>query len=218
MNDEIKIKETKEENIKDNNSNNKEKDVCEYKEPSMNKILIKFLKDFLKYFSLRSIYSIIQLILTKKKFNLVVNQLQQSIFSIANLKTSLFVSLIPLLFSLLRKVFGSNGKGIFLSGFISGYLAILVEEKTPMVKFIVISIFVRLLHSIAVKVNSNSQYDIPYISYEFLTFLISSIVMVYLSFIFPQFTGITKAIDVYGNFTNSDKHQMHKLRNIAKIF
>jgi len=199
--------------LKDSKESN---DISQIISQSPFKMAKTFGINFVKYFSLRSIYSVLKLFLSKRKL-ILSKELLFHIFSLSNLRTSLFVAMLPLLFNTFKKLFGNNERGIFLSGMLSGFIAFYFEEKTNLVKFLVLSLMVRVLYSYLIVINQNSEYDIPYFSYEFLFFLISSTAMVYISFLYPQFTGITNLFDAYGSFTKIDQYQMWRLRNIIKI-
>jgi len=193
--------------VEDQDKKTIEKGTCPFT------MTIKFLKDFLKYYGFRTIFSFFQVYIMKSKslsfFDLI--------FSMSNLRTTLFISALPLLYKLMIKFLGESKYGVFASAFISGFICINIEEKTKLVNFLILSLMSRVFHGLLLKFNKKLEVELPGSSMELLFFTILSFIILYVSFKYPDFTAITQTIDNYANFGRVEKYEINHLRRITKV-
>ena len=175
---------------------------------------MKFLKDFLKYYGFRTIFSFFQVYVMKSKKSLSFFDL---IFSMSNLRTTLFISALPLLYKLMIKFLGESKYGVFASAIIFGFICINIEEKTKLVNFLLLSLMSRVFHGLLLKFNKTLEVELPGSSMELLFFILLSFIILYVSFKYPDFTAITQTIDNYANFGRVEKYEINHLRRITKV-
>jgi hypothetical protein len=187
-----------------------------------------FIRLFLKIFGIRSVYSLFLLIKSWKKplTKITLNDILKSIFNLSNLRTSLSVGLLPFLFQNLKFVFNKfsffknySNFTIFLSGFISAFSSILIEEKTNLVNYIILSIMVRVVHSIILLIfKKYNVFQNTGKVWDYFTFLIASIFIWTVYFLNPDYTPVTSLIDSYANYRNqTEKMDAIRFRNFTRL-
>jgi len=218
-NDEVKKVNSEKELLKNNTSNLTEEernDALKKKnesEDSFYKIFAKFAKDLIKFLGIRGAFIISKLLLSKgNKQNFL-----QALFSLESLRSVLCVSVLPLLYKLLIKFFGNKHFGVFLSGFISGFIAINIEEKSNLVQFLILSLFTRCLHATFLRCNKEIQFDLPYKGLEFSLFTIINTTLIALSFLIPHFTKLVELVDTHNNKTVTEHFEIDHFRRISKL-
>jgi len=198
---------------------------------TQNKKFLNVLKNslflFLKAYGGRIVYSIFQFYSKKKQKGDGPTSIFSAIFNIGNLRTSLMVSCLPLFFDILKKFLTYIFKIykidkyddviVFISGFISSYLAICIEEKSKLLNYVVLAIVVRVVHSyFLIKYKEKNLCQGKF--WDFLFFFIAAILMIFTNFLNPSFQPITSLFDSYANFINSsERDQMYKMREIYRI-
>lgn len=182
---------------------------------------------FLKVYAARIFYSLFQFISKKKARTEGINIYIAAIFNMSNLRTSLMVAAMPLLFDILKrllcklfdklKIKSANDVIIFLAGLISSYLAVLIEEKSKLMNYIVLAIAVRVIHSyFIVKYKDNNPCQGRF--WDFMFFFVAAILMIFTNFLNPSFQPITSLFDSYANYINSaERDQMYRMREIFRI-
>ena len=175
-------------------------------------IIKKFLKDFLKYYSMRVVFSFFQMYIMKSKSSPII----KLIFSFANLRTALFVSTLPVFYKLMLNVFGEGKYGVYFSGFFAGLIGINIEEKTSLVNFLILSLLARVLHAMIIKFNERLKIDLEGKKMEYIFFTTISTIILFVSFLYPQFKGISQTIDNYAQFGREEQYEIGHLRHITK--
>ena len=149
--------------IADLNKENKEKPVGEKTYAAMG---FSFLKNFLKMYGIRLIFSSVGLLKKKNLLSNLLLNIYNVAFNKGSLKTCLFVSSIPFINELNHKLFKDYVDVntiffTFFSGFISAFIGISFEDHTELVKFIILSLLARTCHSLltllAIKTNNPPQ-------------------------------------------------------------
>ena len=182
---------------------------------------------FLKVYGARIVYSLFQFYSRKKQNTDEINSIFSALFNTGNLRTSLMVSCLPLLFDLFKRLLGivfkkynienSNDFIVFIAGFISSYIAICIEEKSKLLNYVVLAIVVRVIHSyFLIKYKDNNTCQGKF--WDFIFFFIAAILMIFTNFLNPSFQPITSLFDSYANYINPmERDQMNKMREIYRI-
>jgi hypothetical protein len=189
------------------------------------KFLIDPLKVFLKIYGVRIIYSLINILRNRKKFTFTFPNILKALFNLANLRTSVFVSALPVLYELFKKIiiniFTKKDSTIvtFISSFLSGFISILFEEKTNLLSYIVMSIFVRSAHSLLLVILKH--YDIlqnPGKLWDFAIFLVVALFMYTVNYLNPSYMPISKLFDNYANYVDKAEYEeMIRFRESMRI-
>jgi len=183
------------------------------KKEDFTKILKNFLKLFAKVYSARILLSLFKFIKSKAYKNFSIMNLMSYIFNLPNLRTSLFVSLLPLLYKginfFLNCVLKLQNKSliVFISALLSSFISISIEEKTELMNYVISTIFVRAIHAVAViflKEMNILQTTGKF--YDFSIFLFSACLAWGVYFLNPRFKPITSLFDKYANYT--EKHEI----------
>jgi hypothetical protein len=180
---------------------------------------------FLKVYGLRIIYSFIKNYkFLQKKFTF--GEVLNTIFNIANLRTSLSISLLPLLFKIfrlgLKNILSLNKNSdliVFLSALISALISINIEEKTKLVEYIILSIGVRVFHTlIIIFLKKNNLFQKTGKVWDYFVFLLSAILVWSVYFLNPGYAPLTNLIDSYANYRNeAEKMEVVMMRNSTRI-
>lgn len=183
-------------------------------EKSLMSILYKFSKHFLKMYGIRIVFMLITIIKKKDIKKNIFNYIYKAIFNMGNLRTSFFVASIPLIYELLHKICNSftntkSGWFTLLAGFITGLVSISFEDKTELVKFMIISLFARLIHSLLVlgAIMNKQSHQSKFYSYLALLAVCTSFNLI--NYYVPGYRPISTLFDGYGL---SDKAQLKELR------
>lgn len=192
---------------------------------NFSKIIKKSLSLFYKVYGIRILFSLFKFIKGGGYKNFSIMNLITYIFNLSNLRTSVFVSLLPLLYKMIKKFLtvlrrGKNENSIvFISAMISSFVSILFEEKTKFVNYVILTILVRAVHSSCVIIlkrlnilqNTGKFYD-------FCIFLFSACLAWSVYFLNPRFKPITELFDKYANYTH--KHEIDSaiaFRNATRL-
>lgn len=182
---------------------------------------------FLKVYGARIVYSLFQFYSRKKSKADGINSIFSALFNMGNLRTSLMISFLPLLFDIFKRLLGlifkrykienSNDLIVFLAGFISSYIAINIEEKSKLMNYVVLAIVVRVIHSyFLIKYKDSNKFQGKF--WDFMFFFVAAVLMIFTNFLNPSFQPITSLFDSYANFINSkERDQMYKMREIYRI-
>lgn len=218
-------------------SNNTEENIKEEKSESIdlnkfpynveNASWMDFLKDwslkFAKVFGLRSLIVIFQNKSLLFKFQLF--SLFKKFFEFTNLRTVMSITFIPLLYKLINQFCSmlnyfenQHMKRRIVSIFISSFLSIMIEERTSMVNFVVLAIFVRVIHNVCNHICKRLnifQSDTKLNSYIIFTF--SSLLWFLCIFLHPSYKPISGLSDKYSNHIGNEKAEMEHIRNITRL-
>lgn len=210
-------------------------DECKHKKieikSNLNEItslLINFFKQFLKFYGLRATLSLVPLIFKLFKGKLPrLEQITNILFNKNNLRTGLFLSLMPSIYHGLNNLFEnlSSFKDInsvlltFISGFISSLIGIAVSEKAPIMTFIMISIVIRSIHSLLVVYLKKKGISPTSKFYSWLVMMITCFLLVLSNFYNPNFRPAAKLFDRYAFYANEkEREEMNHLRSIHNMF
>ena len=187
-----------------------------------------FIRLFLKMFGLRTVYSLFLMIRSIKKplTKITLMEILKSIFNKPNFRTCLSIGLLPFIFQNSKLIFdyilffkNHQNFTVFISGFISAFISILIEEKTKLVNYLILSIMVRTIHSIILIIFK--KYNIFQNTgkwWDYFVFLFSAILLWGVYFLNPGFTPITSLLDAYANYRNeAEKLDAIGFRNSTRI-
>lgn len=195
-------------------------------EKTLPRIIFFLIKNFTKMYILRILFMIISsLSLKNLKKTGLLKFLFNCTFNKKNLSTATFVGILPFINDLLHLFFNNilliNTNNIlftFIFGFISGFISIQYEDMTSLVKFIILSILGRVIHSLIhlVTVRNNIRFEskaFPYFCFS----VLASIFNIFNLFV-PDFLPITKLSDKYSFFEGREFEEIQTLRRIYNIF
>lgn len=178
-------------------------------EKSLTTIFYQFLKNFCKIYSLRIAFMSLSLLGKKDLFSNLMNYIFNIIFNRKNFNTAIFVSLVPTIYNLLHKLFNNiidinSPLFTFVSGVISGFIAIKFEDKTELVKFMILSVLSRIIHSfiylLAMKNNINPNNTL----YSYIGFTIICTIFNFFIYFVPGFKPIQTLANKYTLPTKED--------------
>jgi hypothetical protein len=228
INNEMQVKAETNNSPKSINENNPtSNDALEPKPKRFSSVLKNSIMLFLKVYGVRIVYSLFQFYARKKSSTEGINSIFSALFNMGNLRTSLMISCLPLLFDVFKrfltfifkkyKIENSNDLIVFIAGFISSYIAICIEEKSKLLNYVVLAIVVRVIHSyFLIKYKDNNPFQGKL--WDFIFFFVAAILMIFTNFLNPSFQPITSLFDSYANFINSkERDQMYKMRDIYRI-
>ena len=182
-------------------------------------ILLKiFLKQFIVFFSLRGLLSLMKyLILDKGYVNIDYEKLIKNFLSIKHVRTGLFLSLMPFIYEFIQ-LFNNDSKFItFIAGFISGFVGIIISEKANFLNFIVLSVFLRSLHSIIVvwlRIN-NLKSQNRMITYAL--FVLACFIFLFIAYFHPNYSQVNKLFFGYANVLGNEKQELLDTMNKIKL-
>ena len=208
-------------------TDNKKTPLIVPKQCPITKITNVFKKQFMKFYLIRFLLSLLSKIF-KVKFNifkLSASDIFNSFFNMANLKTGLFLSLMPSLFRFLNLVLKNSKsfKGLderlitCVSGFLSSLLGIIISEKNGIMDFIILSVLVRTLHSILVVWLRKNGYPVHNRLVSFLVLTLACSTALFIYFCYPSFKPLGKLIDRYALFTGTEKVELYAMREILRV-
>lgn len=97
---------------------------------------------------------------------------------------------------------------LLMGGFIAGMVGIMVAEKGGMMNYIVLSILVRLIHSIIVVYLSKRGKATQSRFWALMSFYISSFGFLFIAYYNPGFKPILKLFSTYANFQGTEKEEI----------
>jgi hypothetical protein len=190
------------------------------------RIFRDFLFRFIKFYGIRALVSLIKKAM-KLKFRINKFSLKDFfdiLFNTGNLRTGVFLSIMPFIFSLLTEVlFDVNNKRnysrenlkgefnynynlknkliVFLSGFVAAFIGISSSEKgVKIMNYIILSIMVRAIHSMIVVYLKNKGKETDSKFWAFITFYIACFGFLFLAYFHPGYKPIFKLFSNYANF------------------
>lgn len=190
---------------------------------SLLSILYKFTKHFIKMYSIRIIFMLIAIIKKKEILQNLFPYVYKAIFNMANFRTASFVASIPLIYDLLHKIFKNivdikSGWFTILAGFISGYVCFSFEEKTELVKFMTISLFARLLHSLFVLGAILNKQPPQSKFFSYLALLIVCTCFNLINYYVPSFKPISNLVNKYGLAIPAELAELKHYRKVNDVF
>jgi hypothetical protein len=213
-----------------------------------NRQLVKLFKDFLfrfmKFYGIRALISLCKKIMKLKfqmnKFSL--KDLLDNLFNAGNLKTGIFLSIMPFIYSLFTEVLfdlknknnisreslngdfqnNSNLKNkiiVLLSGFAAALVGISFAEKgVKIMNYIILSIMVRAIHSLIVVYLKNQGKETDSKFWAFITFYIACFGFLFLAYYHPGYKPILKLYSNYANFEGNEKEEVYSIIRKLNIF
>jgi hypothetical protein len=185
---------------------------------SLIQVFKKALKLFLKVFGVRILITLYQLIKNKTP----LKDFLSHIFSSANMKTCLSVSLIPLLYNIFNKLislFTKHNTAYILASFLSAFISISIHEKTTLTTYIILAIATRSIHSLFLHISK--KYNIFQEQSRLLNFsifLITVFGVVTVSHLNPDYEPLRKLYDSYNKYIDSkEESEYNLLRNITRL-
>jgi hypothetical protein len=116
------------------------------------KLVDRFIKQFLKCYGLRALLGLVKYLFLQKGFKSPsFSKIIQILFNTSNIRTGLFISIMPLVFDLINLFLNKKNSTTitFLSGFISSLAGIVISENNSFMTFIILSVLVRSLYCLA---------------------------------------------------------------------
>jgi hypothetical protein len=188
-------------------------------------LIIQFLKNFIKWYGVRVILGLLKKFMKMKSkiFTLPFDRIFKIFFNIKNVRTGLFISLLPTLFKIFNLLFTKinlfDEKFItFISGFISSLIAILFAEKANIMNFVILSVFVRSLHSLLVVYLKNKGYPVHNKIISWIVLSLACFGALYLYFYHTSFVPMTNLIEKFAQFQGNERKEIYNFRDAVKIF
>ena len=208
------------------NNLQKEDNELSPKDKSFIVILYKFIKNFSKMYFIRILFTLMTSIKLKEiTFSKLLQIIYKSTFNRKNLNTSLFIGLIPSCYDLLHKLINSyfgidtnNPVMTFLIGFISAYIGISNENITSLVKFMILSILGRVIHSLFNIFLIRKNIQINNKAYAFFTFSTICVIFNCFNYYIAGFKPISSLFDKYGHLAKSEIAELNAARDSVSIF
>lgn len=191
------------------------------------KIIKGFRRQFITFYCLRAVISLLKGVMKKKsKFSL--SELLPLLFNFNNIRTGLFLSLMPALYKFLNfifehskyfKSFNLDPKIFtFISGFVSSLIGILISEKANIMNFIIVSVFVRSVHSLIQVCLSRNNYKTKSKFTSYLAVWLACFGALFINFYFPKFKPISGLIDKYALYDGKmEEDEMKRLRELKRL-
>jgi hypothetical protein len=184
--------------------------------------ILKFsFKSFIKFYGIRAALSLIQLLLKGGLKKLNISKIIKALFNISNIKTAVFLTLMPTLYKLLEYLTSNNIKKdmllTFINGTISSFIAILFSEKNNFMTFILISVFVRSLHSLLTVILAKKGLPTQSRLVTFFLFLLANIGFLFINFYNPTFHPVSHLFANYANFMGNEKLEIKSLTDKLRI-
>merc|ERR1711976_54724 len=89
----------------------------------------------------------------------------------------------------------------FIFGFIAGFISMLIEEKTKIVNFVIMSIFVRTIHAILlVLFKKFNIYQEDSTTMDYLKYLLAATLICSVYFLNPNYKPVTNLFDKYAHY------------------
>jgi hypothetical protein len=197
------------------------------KDCPVSKIAKNFGKGFTKFYLIRFLISLLKKLL-KVKFNITkikVLEIIKLFFSLENLQTGLFLSLMPSLFRFLNLILNSSKllKNLdprvftFVSGFISSLIGIIISEKSSIMNFVILSVMVRSMHSMLVVWLNKNGYSTQNKFYGWLVLTIASFGVLFLTFFYPSYKPITNLVNRYGLMQGTEEVEINSFREWLRL-
>lgn len=192
-------------------------------EKSLVTIFYQFIKNFCKIYSLRIAFMSLSLIGKKDLFSNLMNHIFNIIFNRKNFNTAMFVSLVPTIYNLLHKLFNNivdinNPIFTFLSGAISGLIAIKFEDKTELVKFMILSVLSRIIHSILYLIAMKNNINPNNSFYSYIGFTIICTIFNFFIYYVPGFKPIQNLANKYTLPTKEDIKELLDYKHKLNLF
>jgi len=196
----------------------------ENKVESFWKIFRFFVIKFLQIYGIRIAYSLLKSLLALKNKGLKGINLaffMNAVFNMPNFKTASFVSILASSFRLFNYIFKLCGKeNLFtclISGLLSSFMSIFIEEKTELMNFIILSIMVRTIYTLIIVLVD--KYKLP--SYprtaNLLMFIIACTGFIFVAFCHPSFASIHKLFTNYANLEDTEAEELAHCVRLVRI-
>jgi hypothetical protein len=204
-----------------NEQTTKEEYEIRDKPDDLKSILYFFVKQFGKGFAIRTVYSLILLFSSYKKMKHIISfpLIIKTIFSLPNLRTSLFFSITPSLNRLLHFLYKTDSQIFtFFAGFTSGLIGVLIEEKTSLTNFVIFSILARVIHIFLIIGLDHFRINFSGKKASFTCFLLVAIPFMLLSIYHPSYEPIRKLFDSYANYIDdAERNEVEYKRNNMRL-
>ena len=192
---------------------------------SLSTIIYMFLKNFSKMYLIRIAFMLLSMFNKKALKKGLLRLLFNASFNMKNFRTSFLVAIIPFLYDLQhilgKHVFNLDTNNIwftFISGFVASFVGISYENTTDLVRFIILSILGRVIHSIytIIAIKNNYPHHNKTISF-FTAFIIFATFNIF-SYYVSDFKPITNLFDKYGLYEGNEKLEFKEVRITNNIF
>jgi hypothetical protein len=163
--------------------------------------LIKFsLIQFLKSYCLRALLGLFKYLILQKGYkSLNILKLLSTIFNTTNLRTGLFLSLMPFLYELINIFFNPHRRKLitFLAGFISSLIGVVISENNDFMTFVILSVFTRSLHAAIQVILTENGYSTENRLLSYSGFWAASAAFLFITYFHPSFKPIQKLVLTY---------------------
>lgn len=190
------------------------------------KALKKFSSQFPKFYGARAALGLVNLVLKNKlkfsKYSLI--EILLTMFNWNNLRTGIFLSLMPLIFSSLNIIFEKYNNTsydkllTFISGFIASLIGILISEKVKIMNFIVLYAFVRSIHSTLVIYLNKKGMPTHNKIITWLVFAICLFTVLFMGFYYPSFHKVKNLVNSWARFNKAELFEADFIREKVKNF
>lgn len=187
-------------------------------------LIYQYIRSFLKILLMRSAINctisilkqgILKSLSLKNIYDIIINK--------GNFQSAHCIASIPFINDLLHKLFNNildvdSSLFTLIAGFLSALIGIYFEEKTDLVRFLILSITAKTIYSIYYCILSNLGYNPinKYVSYLFLLLVCGSFNLIIYKI--PEFKPIHNIFIKYGLLTNSEKAEFAHMTKSSSSF
>lgn len=182
------------------------------------------LHKFIKFYGLRAALGLIGIIF-KNRLNYskyLLSDVMKALFNLNNLRTGLFLSLMPTIYKLLNIFFRNHSSKeneklyTFISGFIASLIGILISEKAKIMNFIVMYALIRSLHSALVVFLKKKGCETHNKIITWIAFASCLFAILMMAFYYPSFHKTKNLVDSWAQFKKNEANEVSYLRQFAK--
>ena len=112
------------------------------------------------------------------------------------------------------QLFNNDNKFItFLAGFVSGLIGIIISEKVNILNFIILSVFLRSLHSLIVVWLRANNYNSQNRLISYLVFVVACFIFLFIAYFHPSYSQVNKLFFGYANVLGNEKKELTDIMN-----
>jgi hypothetical protein len=105
----------------------------------------------------------------------------------------------------------------FLAGFIASLIGIATSEKYKIMNFIILSVFLRSVHSVIVVWLKKKKMPTQNKFASWFAIWLACLGVLFLNFYYPQYKPVSRLVDKYALYEGKEREEMNYLRESMKI-
>mmetsp|Transcript_29205 Transcript_29205/g.30326 ORF Transcript_29205/g.30326 Transcript_29205/m.30326 type:complete len:245 (-) Transcript_29205:62-796(-) len=186
-------------------------------------IIYMFLSRFAKIYGIRMLFMSVAMLSKKDLMKNLSAHLLNALVNKSSFRTALFVSSIPTLYNLLHKYLKdyldvNSTFFTFIAGFVSAFIGFSFEEKTGLVKFMVLSVLGRTIISCMTYYAVSNNYPASSKLASYLGLLLICTSFNALNYYVPSFKPVSGLVNKYGLLVLPEEFQeMNQVRLQANL-